>query len=452
MRADDASILQENENITEIGSINDKNKEVDEISNKTLGDERLQNQYGIQDARNIIERYGDEWQQVEDGEPVVTFYGAFIDIFENERTLEIEQEVNNELIQVAIESTNDYTDSQFHEELVDTDIQNEDGSYGKTKESYRIVTIGGNGLLVPLNHAVYASYEEAREVINQTSSLEMVSYDELVNQVGENIPHGEEKSVNSQEGKEFSYYSILRPIAPGTYPKDGMKELQNFEERKFVEEIGREAYGRVTYDRMLSPAELDQYDLVAIPSKNLNLEQRLQGQQLEAAKNMINSLREIGNVDDEEKGIVNLYYSTDPKMTDNILKTEKMRSEDFMDARGVLLSTEPEPLKDGDVVIKLSVPVENLKLNNYDIESEKATFYLQSDERIFSVKDYDIEIVDVPHHEEHEEQINNDLKTAKEESVDGRFERFWRILNIRMWKIKFLCLTLLKGRMNHCFQ
>lgn len=215
----------------------------------------------------------------------------------------------------------------------------------------------------------------------------------------------EDKLVEPQEVINFTYYSILRPVGPGTYPNEGMKEIENFDEKKFIEEIGREAYGSVTYGRMLSPAELDQYDLVAIPSKHLNLEQRLQGKQLEDARNMIDSLRETGNVVDEEKGVVSLYYSIDQKMANIIMKNKKIRSENYENGNGVLLSTEPEPLKEGDVVIELSIPVENVVLNHYDIETETATFYHYADERIFSVADYDIKRVEtIPHREETEKQ------------------------------------------------
>lgn len=384
--------------------------------------ETLKTDFGIgEDIYSIIESY-DRWEDADDA--VATFYGDFINIFDREKEIE---KINEDKVTVAIESTDDYADSAFHKELIDSDIQNEDGSYGKVVDSYRIVTIGENGRLTSYDDKVFTSYKEALEHAQHIDKIEIVSYDEIVNTVSIDIQKETHSLLQQNDieinetAAEYKYFSVLRPIGIGTYPREGMKEFQNFDERQYVDELGKEAWGVITYDRMLTETELKEYDLETIPLKNMNIEQRLQGQKLEAAKNMIDSLRETGNVDDEEKGIVNLYYSTDQKTADTILKTEKMRSEDFGNVKGVLLSTEPEPLKDGDVVIRLSVPVESLKLNNYDIESEKATFYFQSEERIFSVRDYAIQIAEVHHGEE---QINNDLKTAKEEYVDRSFERF----------------------------
>ena len=386
--------------------------------------ETLKTDFGIgEDINSIIESY-DHWEDAND--VVATFYGDFINIFED-REKEMEK-TDEDKVTVAIESTDDYADSSFHKELIDSDIQNEDGSYGKMADSYRLVTIGDNGRLKAYDNEIFESAEAALSHAQKLEGIEIISYDDIVHRTGINIMQNESASLsqeniveNNKDVRGYKYYSILRPIGPGTYPKEGMREFQNFDARQYVNEIGKEAWGVLTYDRKLTESETSEYDLESIPLKNMDLEQRLQGQQLEAAKNMIDSLRETGNVDDEEKGIVNLYYSTDQKTADTIIKTEKMKSEDFGDGKGVLLSTEPEPLKDGDVVIRLSVPVESLKLDNYDIESEKATFYFQSEERIFSVRDYAIQIEEIPHGEE---QINNGLNTVKEEYVDRGFERF----------------------------
>ena len=40
------------------------------------------------------------------------------------------------------------------------------------------------------------------------------------------------------------YYSIMRPVMPGSYPKKAAaQEIENFDEKTFCEEIGREAWG-----------------------------------------------------------------------------------------------------------------------------------------------------------------------------------------------------------------
>jgi len=58
------------------------------------------------------------------------------------------------------------------------------------------------------------------------------------------------------------YFSVLRPVGIGTFPKDGMCRFQNFDHRTTVIEIGREAWGYLDYDRKLTDKEADNYDLV----------------------------------------------------------------------------------------------------------------------------------------------------------------------------------------------
>ena len=60
----------------------------------------------------------------------------------------------------------------------------------------------------------------------------------------------------------FKYYSTQRPVSIGTYPKGGVLEITNFDFREYVEEIGRKAWGFLTYDRKLSEQEMNDYELV----------------------------------------------------------------------------------------------------------------------------------------------------------------------------------------------
>lgn len=63
----------------------------------------------------------------------------------------------------------------------------------------------------------------------------------------------------------MKYYSTLRPIGPGTCP-DNFVEFKNFDYRKHVFKIGREAWGWVEYEEPLECPE--KYDLVAENSKS----------------------------------------------------------------------------------------------------------------------------------------------------------------------------------------
>lgn len=58
------------------------------------------------------------------------------------------------------------------------------------------------------------------------------------------------------------YYSIMRPVGPGTFPKEGVVMIQNYDSRKYVEEIGREAWGCIDYARELDEKEAASYELV----------------------------------------------------------------------------------------------------------------------------------------------------------------------------------------------
>ena len=85
---------------------------------------------------------------------------------------------------VAIESTEDYTDPSFHQNLIDSDVQNEDGSYGKVQDYYRIVAINDNGRVTAIDGRVFNTYESAVAAISADDSMQRVSYADLVNRAG----------------------------------------------------------------------------------------------------------------------------------------------------------------------------------------------------------------------------------------------------------------------------
>lgn len=60
----------------------------------------------------------------------------------------------------------------------------------------------------------------------------------------------------------YRYYSLLRPVAPGTYPRQSeAKNIVNFDGRTFIEDINRYAWGYVEYEKELSCDETRDYDL-----------------------------------------------------------------------------------------------------------------------------------------------------------------------------------------------
>lgn len=66
------------------------------------------------------------------------------------------------------------------------------------------------------------------------------------------------------------YYSTQRPVTPGSYPKgQGNKvlEIHNFDSRTYCEEIQREAWGYVEYEKPLTEREVADYELTKGPLK-----------------------------------------------------------------------------------------------------------------------------------------------------------------------------------------
>lgn len=59
------------------------------------------------------------------------------------------------------------------------------------------------------------------------------------------------------------YYSIRRPVAPGTFPTtQKVKNIVNYDRREPVTEIGGEAWGYIEYDKPLAEEEARNYELV----------------------------------------------------------------------------------------------------------------------------------------------------------------------------------------------
>lgn len=270
--------------------------------------------------------------------------------------------------EVAIESTEDYANPHFHQELINSDQQNPDGTFGQVKDFYRVVTIRQEERdisIQPYNNMVFDSREEAAAWIAADQSLQEIPYDSMVNNVyerrhdlreNETRPHSEERQISSftaddgntyivrdewqedysgspvqfrvgyatEDGIDYYratadspatghreyeydepptreqvydsliddeaerdidraearaygfretepvieeatenhvYYSLRRPVSIGTYPTDGMIQFENYDNRTFIEEIGREAWGKLTYSRELTPQELESYEL-----------------------------------------------------------------------------------------------------------------------------------------------------------------------------------------------
>lgn len=66
---------------------------------------------------------------------------------------------------------------------------------------------------------------------------------------------------------KYKYYSLERPVMPGTYPKpkdNPAMLIHNFNSREYVPEIGRIAWGYIEYDKPLENKDIDGYELMPV--------------------------------------------------------------------------------------------------------------------------------------------------------------------------------------------
>lgn len=68
--------------------------------------------------------------------------------------------------------------------------------------------------------------------------------------------------------KRYRYYCIMRPPMIGGIPIGGLLlEAKAFDERHYIPEIDRMAWGWLEYDRELAPGEVYEYELIAAPRR-----------------------------------------------------------------------------------------------------------------------------------------------------------------------------------------
>lgn len=64
----------------------------------------------------------------------------------------------------------------------------------------------------------------------------------------------------------YKYYSLLRPVSVGTIPNCTISEMVNFDQRKYVNEIQREAWGYFVTPDEITREKVCEYDLVSADS------------------------------------------------------------------------------------------------------------------------------------------------------------------------------------------
>ncbi len=70
------------------------------------------------------------------------------------------------------------------------------------------------------------------------------------------------------------YYSTQRPVMPGSFPRpngNNVVEIHNYDSKTYCEELGREAWGYIDYEKPLSRYDLNSYELSAVQTKTLHM-------------------------------------------------------------------------------------------------------------------------------------------------------------------------------------
>ena len=66
----------------------------------------------------------------------------------------------------------------------------------------------------------------------------------------------------------MKYYSIARPIMPGSYPNTArVVEVKNFDTPTFCPELGQKVWGMIEFEKALSAEEASAYELIADEKK-----------------------------------------------------------------------------------------------------------------------------------------------------------------------------------------
>lgn len=108
---------------------------------------------------------------------------------------------------------------------------------------------------------------------------------------------------------QYKYYSTQRPIGIGTYSRKNNTSINNYDTKKFIDEIGREAWGELLYSSPLKESELEEYELVQseeqkefiddinsiqenIKQLNNDLQSANDGAEIEQINNIINAMND----------------------------------------------------------------------------------------------------------------------------------------------------------------
>ncbi len=165
----------------------------EQLSNIDKTIEKENSEFSDQEAENTNNSFFNESVEAEDSLPIEN-------VADDISVSSVEYLQNSEKsLEVAIESTDDFVDTAFHKEFID--IENSDGSYGKEKDFFRIVTIGNDGKIIPYNDSVFDNKDEVRKDINNNKNLKEITYDELIHKAHNRIMESKAHQINEDKGE-----------------------------------------------------------------------------------------------------------------------------------------------------------------------------------------------------------------------------------------------------------
>lgn len=64
-----------------------------------------------------------------------------------------------------------------------------------------------------------------------------------------------------------TYFMTQRPFSPGAAPTKNLIDAVTFDQREYIEEIGRKAWTELHYSEPLTEKEISDYELVPYPAQ-----------------------------------------------------------------------------------------------------------------------------------------------------------------------------------------
>lgn len=111
-----------------------------------------------------------------------------------------------------------------------------------------------------INKKMYNANEEAEQRIEELEKINSAYKAFIKKGRGEEMFYSFLKEMS--EKRVYKYYSLARPVMPGTFPKKGnVENIKNYDERILVDDIGRLAWGYIEYSEPITRAQCNDYEL-----------------------------------------------------------------------------------------------------------------------------------------------------------------------------------------------